>query len=278
MTRKDNHLKLISKYRDYYDFWARDRMFSDQSRVWERKTAAVPIGFAIPYTVIGGSRFIGNGIRDWRRDVEMTGFIVWFCGIPIPVVKVRRNSTSQTESFTTEFFYRIDEVPDDCHGGKPKRKSKYPTPYERLDALFSLGEGIDKTIGWRRNPFDALARHGRVMPKIDVLDMHRAVNSPVFCHAGIIDEHRQVEADDIGLTEIGLLKKECVLVNPRLASIEFWKKHDAFDAFQMVERFLSNELAPKDVRMDAPIPDKINAESHGFDKFSFRKQPTKRKG
>ena len=44
-----------------------------------------------------------------------------------------------------------------------------------------------------------------------------------------------------------------------------------------VERYLANEMAPRDGRMDKPIPDKIKAESKGFNKFSFRKEPTKGK-
>jgi hypothetical protein len=57
---------------------------------------------------------------------------------------------------------------------------------------------------------------------------------------------------------------------------------DPFSAFNSIERYLTNELAKRDVKRDQsikdnPVPDKIKAESHGFDKWSFRKESTKTK-
>lgn len=65
-------------------------------------------------------------------------------------------------------------------------------------------------------------------------------------------------------------------LHPILRDLEFYKVFDLYEACQAIEMFLTNILAPRDNPYIAPIPDKIKAESHGFDKFSFRKDPTKK--
>jgi hypothetical protein len=52
---------------------------------------------------------------------------------------------------------------------------------------------------------------------------------------------------------------------------------DGFQAFQEIDRFVSNELAPMDNR-DTVISDVLKAETHGFDKYSFRKDKGLKKG
>ena len=268
-----SHMKLISKYRDYYDFFARNRTISDHTYVWERKPMAVPVGFAVPRIVRGGSRYISKR-TDWQREIELTGFLVWFCGIPVPVARVSSCNPPLYDR-TERFFYVIEDIPEAAYGGKPKcRDTRYPSTYERLEKFFALGEDV---VGWRR-PFESIAHAGRVLPRLDVMAMHRAVHSPVFCHTQAIGEFKDIEDESLGGEEKGIsFLKPGVLVNPRLAAIEFWRRFDAFTAFQMLERFLANDLAPTDARMDRPIPDRLKAQSHGFDKMSFRKEPSRKR-
>jgi len=57
--------------------------------------------------------------------------------------------------------------------------------------------------------------------------------------------------------------------NDELKSVEFFKVFDAPTAFQMLAMYMANQAIPQ---KDMPkVPDKLNAESHGFDKYSFRK-------
>lgn len=58
---------------------------------------------------------------------------------------------------------------------------------------------------------------------------------------------------------------------PLLKGIEFQKAMNPFMCFQEIEMFLNNDIALPDSPQILPVPDKIKAESHGFDKFSFRK-------
>ena len=265
-------VKLISKQHDYYDFFARNRQLSDQIYVWERKTKVEKVDFAIPTTIRTHFQ------RGWANNVEMVGFMVWFCGVPIPVVSVYRSYYSSSESLpsTRDYYYNLEDVPEDSYGGKPKNRQRdYPSIYDKLVSLFALGEK-DGVVGWGRNQMDSLSYFGRSYPKIKVLDMHRKVGSPVFCHTECIFDHKEdeggIERDDSFYRRI---LYPYVLINPCLAKIQFWKKMDSFEAFQKIERFLANEMAPKDGRMDKPIPDVIKAESHGFDKKSFRRDKSK---
>ena len=274
-------MKLISSYRDYYDCFARDRSVSDQAYVWERKTHSQTIGFAIPRHVCGGSSSTLHVNGKWIRDHEVLGFVVWFCGNPVPVVKVKRTSMDYTSS-STEFFYSFDSLPDDVRGERKKGRKWVPgcsffyDQYGTLEHLFELG----KPGGWEKGNMEMVTVSGRTFPKKSVADMHREVKSPVFCHSFAVDEHLDCDQAIVGepvRTSLWRPSKACVLVNPCLSNIQFHKHMDPFSAFLTLEQYVSNQMAPKDSRMDQPVPDKLNAESHGFDKSSFRKEPSTKK-
>lgn len=65
-------------------------------------------------------------------------------------------------------------------------------------------------------------------------------------------------------------------LNPCLADLDFASIIPPFDAYQKLESYLFNELAEQN---DPPveISDDIRRDSHGFDRHSFRREPTKRR-
>ncbi len=76
-------------------------------------------------------------------------------------------------------------------------------------------------------------------------------------------------------TNYGVKTKE-VEIYPILKKYQFYKVFDTYEAFQKIEHFLTNELIKPD-DMKVVIPDNLKAQSKGFDKWSFRKEPTTRK-
>jgi hypothetical protein len=62
-----------------------------------------------------------------------------------------------------------------------------------------------------------------------------------------------------------------------LKNFNFEKIIDPFTMFQKVQQFISGVLTNKE-KEPWPISDKLKAESHGYDKFSFRKLAHQRKG
>lgn len=64
-----------------------------------------------------------------------------------------------------------------------------------------------------------------------------------------------------------------VKIYPVLKDYQFFKVFDTNTVFQKIEYFLNNEIVKPDDPYIAPVADKVKAESHGFNKFSFRKDP-----
>lgn len=238
-------MRLISNYKDFYDHFAKNRNISDQNYIWTRETSEVLVNFAIPRTI-----FIKE---NFRKDVPVcssaTFFIVWFCGRAIPVVEI-------DDGPDLKYANSLSELPDGLQKDWDEIvKNKFNTKYTDILKLMSF-----KNKHWREVDFEPITLPGNVAPqKIDIVEMHRKLNTPVFCSY-------------IGCRYNDVPK---VILNPNLSELGFYKFMEPFSAFKELESFISNQLAPRDVRLDQPVPDKINAESHGFDKYSFRKESDK---
>ncbi len=63
-------------------------------------------------------------------------------------------------------------------------------------------------------------------------------------------------------------------VQPRLADLQFYRKLDAWQAYQELSMFFGNLAAPE--RVPVVIEDKYRIAQHGFDQWSFRKPPATR--
>jgi hypothetical protein len=64
--------------------------------------------------------------------------------------------------------------------------------------------------------------------------------------------------------------------NDILSQYQFFKVLDPYSAFQELEMFLGGIMAPENKKM-IEISDRYKIEEHGFDKWSFKKAPTKMK-
>lgn len=62
-----------------------------------------------------------------------------------------------------------------------------------------------------------------------------------------------------------------LVINPVLKDYHFYKIFDTYSCYQKIDSYLFNELVPPD-EINHVVPDVLKAQSHGFDKFSFRKQ------
>lgn len=73
-----------------------------------------------------------------------------------------------------------------------------------------------------------------------------------------------------------LLFKNDVIINPILSEYNFYKVKTAWEAYQEIDSYICGVLSfPQNAMVE--IEDKYRIEQHGFDKWSFRKLPTKRK-
>lgn len=67
-----------------------------------------------------------------------------------------------------------------------------------------------------------------------------------------------------------------IIKNPRLTDIQFFKAVEHFTAFQEIDMFLSGVMAPENRPM-VQIEDKYKIKEHGFDEWSFKKLPGKKR-
>ena len=261
-------MKLVSKQKDYYDFWAKDRTYSDQNYRWERESRICTRTFALPEPEIftQGQEWI---MRELTCLTEVYLFLVFFCGRAIPIARL-------FDQGETWFVDSLEDIPDRLMGDPSRNKFKKYCNYSHFGE-HKFRKTAKEFFEFGKKPWMATNFDGQKLPKIEIAEMHRILNSPIFCQA-------DAAADVKSFVRRGEIRKYVprrgdgsLIVNPILSDIGFTKVLNPFVAFQELERFIANDLAPRDIRMDQPVPDKINAESHGFDKMSFRKEPTKKR-
>ncbi len=69
--------------------------------------------------------------------------------------------------------------------------------------------------------------------------------------------------------------QEKFIVNPNLGDYEFYKVFDSFQAFQEISMFIGGVLGRGEKEI-VVVDDKYKIAQHGFDKWSFRKESTKK--
>lgn len=98
--------------------------------------------------------------------------------------------------------------------------------------------------------------------KYDPIDIFRLFNTPLF-----------VYDYDYNRTELEPWAQDAkFLINPLLKEYEFYKVFDAVQAFQEISMFIGGVLGNKEKEI-INVADKYKITQHGFDKWSFRKEP-----
>ncbi len=111
-----------------------------------------------------------------------------------------------------------------------------------------------------------LQDHLKNIVDANVLDVFREYNTPAF-----------VYDCDWSEDNFGGNYRHSFVINPKLKDLQFYKVFDAFTAFQEISMFLGGVLGVGEKEI-IEIEDKYKIGQHGFDKWSFRKEPTKKKG
>ena len=110
---------------------------------------------------------------------------------------------------------------------------------------------------WRGN----LENDIKYLMDYDPINMFRELKTPVFIYDS---ERRKPRADD------------ALIINPILKEWEFYKVIDAFTAFQEISMFIGGVLGIGEKEI-VEVEDKYKIGQHGFDKWSFRREPSKKK-
>lgn len=100
----------------------------------------------------------------------------------------------------------------------------------------------------------------------DAMDLFRELNAPVFVYDS---DYGRIYA------EKNYRNNPKFFVNPLLKEYQFYKLFNAVQAFQEIQMFLSGVLGNKEKEI-VNVADKYKIAQHGFDKWSFRKEPQKK--
>lgn len=151
-------------------------------------------------------------------------------------------------------------------GWKLYSQGKNDLPYgskELITAITYDNENVKKLVElrywWGGNFEDNL----NYVLTYDPIEFFREFNVPVF-----------VYDSDYGRIDIPRiwLNKPKFFINPLLKEYQFYKIFNAVQAFQEIQMFISGVLGNKEKEI-IEISDKDKIKQHGFDKWSFRKEP-----
>lgn len=125
----------------------------------------------------------------------------------------------------------------------------------KIDIIYSY-ENAKKYLKadyWRSNLGDDI----KYVMNYDPIDVFREFKTPIF----VYDSYRRDDA---------------FIINPILKEFEFYKVVDPFTAFTELQMFISGVLGVGEKEI-IEVADKYKIGQHGFDKWSFRKEPQKKK-
>lgn len=243
-------MRIFSKFHDYYDsclaygadpkasYTRNEREYTPRKN-WPVEVRTVPLRVRFR-SVVG--RFLG-------RWPEYGQGIILFCGRVYPYVCFCKQTQSvnpltkqldRTKEFV--YCYTIGQITEffSKHGSK-EEKLQYFKPMTRKENSF-------------RRAFELFFQQNQ-MPERTVIDILFKIKSPCI---NII-------------TRIPDSGNDKLVVNPELKKLQFYRIVDAYTAFQELSMFISGVMGGSAPPM-IEISDKIRAEKHGFDKWSFRRK------
>lgn len=241
---------IISKHKDYYDGVA-GSMGIDKTIVYERHQTTVDNHLEIPneFKETGGHRRnydnpiynIGYSDLDLKKSKKysfVSTFLIGFCG---------------KLYIGWRFFYKV-------------RKDHMPFDETVADIVYDYDVAKEylKETYWKHNLVDDV----KYVETYDAINIFRKFNTPVFAFE--FNENKIEYYNGTFISNGGLS------INPVLKNFEFYKIFDAFLAFQEIQMFLSGVLGSGENDI-VEVEDKYKIAQHGYDDWSFRKEPEKKK-
>ena len=149
-----------------------------------------------------------------------------------------------------KFYYKIMEWDEERNEKVEVTKTDIIYGYENAKKYM-------KTDYWRSNLGDSV----QYIKTYDPIELFREYKIPIFVFDGDSRSPRNNSA---------------FIINANLKEFEFYKVIDAFTAFTELQMFISGVLGTGEKEI-IEIEDKYKIKKHGFDKWSFRREPSKKK-
>jgi hypothetical protein len=149
-------------------------------------------------------------------------------------------------------------------------KENYYDAYDNINTTINYNIDEIKQVLEPMTWDGAIADHIDYIQKFDAMDWFRKFNAPCF----VYDHDYKRKSLDIKYWRGDNTVK--FIINPLLKEYEFFKVFDSFQAFQEIQMFISGVLGNKEKEI-VQVADKYKIAGHGFDKWSFRKEPKEKK-
>ena len=235
---------IISKHKDYYDGVV-GSVGMDKTLVYERNTVE------ITESKLMLKEFQASRNRGWMGTNRDNPFLnICHAGI----------DSKKTKKYTDEDFFIVGFCGKLYLGWKLYYKEKEwdALGYDdvvKTDIVYGYENVKDfiRESYWRGHLKDDI----EYVENYDPINMFRELNTPVF----IYDSERRKPRTSDALT-----------IDPILKDYEFYKVVDAFQAFQEISMFIGGVLGRGEKEIIV-VEDKYKIAQHGFDKWSFRKEP-----
>lgn len=241
-------MRIISKFHDYYDCICRYGIDKSVVFVREQKTVECPDCIAgvgpLPDNLLG--EWIGGIIR------RATPFYIFFCGQVIRGVRIEHENSGYFILHARTFLYTSEQV-------EKHMRDKWGKVFTQSDR--------DLVLSWLE---DSVPGHGRVYIPY-ALNFRNNVLYDYALRQGVPYFLVSCFTHDEGDRYY-----QRVTLLPNLKDLSFMKAMTPQDAFSKIQSFITSDLVKERVMKIDPVSDKVKVESHGFDKWSFRREPSKR--
>lgn len=246
-------MRIIATNHDYYD--CIQPYDTDKSVVWVRSEKEILISrkqitlhIASHWNpdispLLGFSSFVGN--------VDMDETVIGFCG-KIYIVLILRKMGIESKKY---FCYSIEDVDAFI-------RAEFPNQFDKYAIAFRKGKSVKQFRGWN---FSRYKRVEIFNAFEKIRDKHRKLFEEKYCPVFIMEHSEKLDKTK------GYNYYLKMTLNATLGQYQFFRVFDAYRAFQEISMFMNSIAIPS--KQMPVIPDVINAESHGFDKHSFRRDP-----
>lgn len=273
-------MKIISKFKDYYDtalaYGQDDSVLFLRNKVEYEKTPD-DLSFMNPkntYTATTNREFFNykNKIYFYTDYFYFNVFNVAFCGKIYTGIRVEQHKLIEgvDKLPISGSFNNLNVIEQNDFN---KKKITYCYSIEQLDELMLKLKQYDfinnkMTV---TNYIKKLSLRSMLIEKFKVdnskIDFFASKKLPIVSYN--IEESVYIEKNN-KFIEAGYR----LIENPCLKDIQFYKLFDAATAYQELDMFISGIMAPENKPMTI-IDDKHKAYQHGFDCYSFKKEPSK---
>lgn len=233
-------MRIISKFHDYYDHV---QAYGMSDTVYERKEVEMEISKEITEAIKDGRFRSEYSNKKKKESYTIRGCLVGVGGTIFPAIKI---TVSRSNVYPSKhiFVYTIDELANVLHGSQKQ-----------------VGYWVERNNNRYVNSVDDL-KHFKNFFEHDwskLTEIFYTYNVPVF----VIQIASRSDGHEWTL-------------NASLKDVEFYKKHDTYKTFQNIEMFVSGVLKTP-VKPMVEISDTDMRDKKGFDKWSFKKMPTKKR-